>query len=180
MSESLLFSPIALRGITSRNRIWAAPMAQYSAPESGVPTDWHLAHLGGMARGGAGLVMTEATAVEPVGRLGNADTGIWNDEQVDAWRRITRFISDMGATSAIQLAHSGRKGSIRHRGTPLPAEEGGWQVVAPSAIATKVSPNHTHSPATRSQRSLPPTPTPRAVRSTQDSKWSRSTPRTAT
>lgn len=135
MSESLLFSPITLRGITSRNRIWAAPMAQYSAPESGVPTDWHLAHLGGMARGGAGLVMTEATAVEPVGRLGNADTGIWNDAQVDAWRRITRFISDMGATSAIQLAHSGRKGSILHRGTPLPAEEGGWQVVAPSAIA---------------------------------------------
>ncbi len=135
MSESLLFSPITLRGITSRNRIWVAPMAQYSAPESGVPTDWHLAHLGGMARGGAGLVMTEATAVEPAGRLGSADTGIWKDEQVDAWRRITRFVSDMGATPAIQLAHSGRKGSISRRGIPLPLDEGGWQTVAPSAIA---------------------------------------------
>jgi len=81
VSESLLFSPITLRGITSRNRIWVAPMARYSAPESGVPTDWHLAHLGGMARGGAGLVMTETTAVEPAGRLGAADTGAWNDDR---------------------------------------------------------------------------------------------------
>ncbi|MCK8669750.1 NADH:flavin oxidoreductase/NADH oxidase [Rhodococcus sp. NPDC003382] len=135
MTESLLFSPYTLRSKTFRNRLWVAPMAQYAAGTDGVPTDWHLAHLGGMARGGAGLVMTEACAVEPAGRLGPADTGIWNAEQASAWKRITRFISDMGAVPAIQLAHSGRKGCVSRRGVPLPPENGGWQTIAPSALA---------------------------------------------
>lgn len=138
MTQSLLFAPLSLRGVMVKNRLWVAPMAQYSATESGIPTDWHLAHLGGLARGGAGLVMTEATAVLPEGRICLADTGIWRDEQAEAWSRITRFIVGQGAVPAMQLAHSGRKGS-----TQIPTDgrnaiteaEGGWRTVAPSAIA---------------------------------------------
>ncbi|MGV9946503.1 NADH:flavin oxidoreductase/NADH oxidase [Rhodococcus aetherivorans] len=138
MVESMLFSPLTLREVTFRNRAWVAPMAQYSATEDGVPTDWHLAHLGGMARGGAGLVLSEATAVSPEGRICRTDTGIWNDEQVRAWSRITRFVESQGAVPGIQLAHSGRKGSVQ-----IPTEgrnaiteaEGGWRTVAPSAVA---------------------------------------------
>jgi 2,4-dienoyl-CoA reductase-like NADH-dependent reductase (Old Yellow Enzyme family) len=137
---SRLFSPITLRSTEIRNRLWAAPMCQYSVDrEDGVPTDWHLVHLGSLARGGAGLVFTEATAVSPEGRISPQDTGLWNDEQRDAWAPITRFISSQGAVPGIQLAHAGRKGSTfkpwsRMHGTVAP-EDGGWQAVAPSAIA---------------------------------------------
>jgi 2,4-dienoyl-CoA reductase-like NADH-dependent reductase (Old Yellow Enzyme family) len=138
MPQSLLFAPMTLRGVTVKNRLWVAPMAQYSATDHGMPTDWHLAHLGGMARGGAGLVMSEATAVLPEGRICRSDAGIWDDEHIEAWSRITRFIVGQGAVPAMQLAHAGRKGS-----TQLPTEgrnaiteaEGGWRTVAPSAIA---------------------------------------------
>jgi 2,4-dienoyl-CoA reductase-like NADH-dependent reductase (Old Yellow Enzyme family) len=134
---SHLFTPFRLRDVTIRNRVWVAPMCQYSAVD-GVPDEWHLVHLGSFARGGAGLVMTEATAVSPEGRISPADTGIWNDEQHDAWRRIVDFLHGQGATAAIQLAHAGRKASTRApfegRGS-VPHDEGGWQTLAPSAIA---------------------------------------------
>jgi 2,4-dienoyl-CoA reductase-like NADH-dependent reductase (Old Yellow Enzyme family) len=115
-------------------------MCEYSVEkEDGVPTDWHLVHLGSFARGGAGLVMTEATAVNPVGRISPKDTGIYSDEQRDAWSRIVSFIHSQGAAAGIQLAHAGRKASVYRpwdasHGT-VPTEEGGWQSVAPSPVA---------------------------------------------
>ena len=132
-----LFTPVRLRGVTIRNRAWVAPMCQYSALD-GVPNDWHLVHLGSFARGGTGLVLTEATAVSPEGRISPVDTGIWNDEQRDAWSRIVDFVHGQGATAGMQLAHAGRKASTRPpfegRG-PVPVEEGGWEAVGPSAVA---------------------------------------------
>ncbi|WBU38232.1 NADH:flavin oxidoreductase/NADH oxidase [Homoserinibacter sp. YIM 151385] len=136
-----LFDPIRIRGLEIRNRIWVPPLCQYSVPErDGVPTDWHLVHLGSFARGGAGLVMAEATAVAPEGRISPHDTGIWNDEQAAAWRRVTDFIRSQGATAGIQLAHAGRKASVfpgwgvEGLGT-MPAELGGWETVSASDVA---------------------------------------------
>jgi 2,4-dienoyl-CoA reductase-like NADH-dependent reductase (Old Yellow Enzyme family) len=130
-----LFEPVQLRDVTVRNRVWVSPMCQYSAVD-GVPNDWHLVHLGSFARGGAGLVFTEAAAVSPEGRISPADAGIWNTEQRDAWARIVDFVHGQGATAGIQLAHAGRKASTRPpfegRG-PVPVEEGGWEAVGPSA-----------------------------------------------
>lgn len=139
MPATKLFTPVDLRNLQIRNRLWVSPMCQYSVEEwDGVPTDWHLAHLGSLARGGAGLVMTEASAVSPEGRITNWDTGIWNDAQVQAWRRIVDFVHAQGATAAIQLAHAGRKASSYREwsghGTHT-IEDGGWQTVAPSAVA---------------------------------------------
>ncbi|GAA3637495.1 2,4-dienoyl-CoA reductase-like NADH-dependent reductase (Old Yellow Enzyme family) [Lentzea atacamensis] len=105
---SLLFSPLTLRSVTLPNRIAVSPMCQYSATD-GIPNDWHLVHLGSRAVGGAGLVIAEATAVEPRGRISPEDVGIWNDEQVKAWQPITRFIKAQGSVPGIQLAHAGRK-----------------------------------------------------------------------
>lgn len=136
MSE--LFRPIRLRGTTFRNRVWASSMCQYSAVD-GVPDDWHLVHLGALARGGAGLVLTEATAVSAQSRISPVDTGIWNDAQTAAWRRITDFVRARGAVPGIQLAHAGRKASTRppfDGGGFAGPELGGWSdVVAPSAVA---------------------------------------------
>ncbi|MCU1440062.1 MAG: oxidoreductase [Rhodoglobus sp.] len=137
---SHLFSPITVRGLEIRNRLWVSPMCQYSVErEDGIPVDWHLVHLGSFARGGAGLVFTEATAVSPEGRISPQDTGIWNDAQRDAWTPIAAFVRAQGAVAAIQLAHAGRKASTfrpwadRH-GT-VPESAGGWMPVAPSAVA---------------------------------------------
>ena len=135
-----LFRPITIRGLEIRNRVWVPPLCQYSVTElDGVPHDWHLVHLGSMAAGGAGLVLAEATAVSPEGRISDHDTGLWNDEQAEAWSRITRFIRSQGAASGIQLAHAGRKASVwqEHLRRPgsQPLEDGGWETVAPSAIA---------------------------------------------
>jgi 2,4-dienoyl-CoA reductase-like NADH-dependent reductase (Old Yellow Enzyme family) len=133
---SRLFEPLTLRGITFRNRVWAAPMCQYSSVD-GHPTDWHLVHLGGIARGGAGAVIAEATAVRPDGRISPEDAGLWNDEQAADYARITEFVRGQGAVPGIQLAHAGRKASTyapwRGRGT-VPADAGGWPTVAPSAV----------------------------------------------
>ncbi len=133
---SQLFAPLTLRGVTFRNRVWAAPMCQYSSVD-GHPTDWHLVHLGGMARGGAGAVIAEATAVRPDGRISPQDAGIWSDEQAADYARITAFVRGQGAVPAIQLAHAGRKASTyapwRGRGS-VPHAEGGWPAVAPSAV----------------------------------------------
>lgn len=135
---STLFDPLTLRDVTFQNRAWVAPMCQYSAIDGG-PQDWHLVHLGGMAAGGAGLVMTEATAVTPQGRISPADTGIWTDGQIPAWRRITDFIRSQQTVPGIQLAHAGRKAS-----TAPPWEDrgyvdegnGGWSdTSAPSPLA---------------------------------------------
>ena len=112
-------------------------MCQYSS-EDGFPTDWHLVHLGSLARGGAALVIAEATAVTPEGRITPADAGIWSDAQADAYARIVDFIHQQGAAAGIQLAHAGRKASTQRpwdgNGYVEPAD-GGWQTVAPSAIA---------------------------------------------
>jgi 2,4-dienoyl-CoA reductase-like NADH-dependent reductase (Old Yellow Enzyme family) len=132
---SALFSPITLRGATARNRVWISPMCQYSSVD-GMPEDWHLVHLGSFARGGAGLVMTEAAAVLPEGRISPADAGIWNDEQAHAWSRIARFVRGQGALAAVQLAHAGRKASTGRPwegGGPVADDEGGWTPVGPSA-----------------------------------------------
>ncbi len=134
---SLLLSPYTLRGVTARNRIWVAPMCQYSAVD-GMPGDWHLVHLGARAVGGAGVVFTEATAVSPEGRISPQDTGIWNDEQAQVWARIVAFVQAQGALAGIQLAHAGRKGSSSRpwdgRGA-VAAEDGGWVPVGPTADA---------------------------------------------
>lgn len=135
---SQLFTPITLRDVTVRNRVWVAPMCQYSAVD-GVPNDWHLVHLGSFARGGAGLVISEATAVVPEGRISPDDTGLWNDEQQAAWTRIVAFVQGQGATAGIQLAHAGRKASTHSgfdgRRGGVPDNDGGWQPVGPSAAA---------------------------------------------
>ncbi|MFT4305868.1 MAG: NADH:flavin oxidoreductase/NADH oxidase [Microbacterium sp.] len=139
--EALLFTPIRLRGVEARNRLWVPPMCQYSAlAQDGVPTDWHLVHLGALARGGAGAVIAEATAVVPEGRISAQDLGLWDDAQRDAFAPIVRFIRSQGALAGIQLAHAGRKASTyRPFGAAgsgsVPLEDGGWPTVAPSAIA---------------------------------------------
>jgi 2,4-dienoyl-CoA reductase-like NADH-dependent reductase (Old Yellow Enzyme family) len=107
---SILFSPLNLRSITFRNRIFVSPMCQYSSHD-GLPTDWHLVHLGSRAVGGAGLVMVEATAVSPEGRISPGDSGIWSDAHAEAFVPIARFLREQGAVAGIQLAHAGRKGS---------------------------------------------------------------------
>ncbi|WP_405986893.1 NADH:flavin oxidoreductase/NADH oxidase [Streptomyces sp. NBC_00872] len=138
---SSLFEPYTLRSLTIPNRVWMAPMCQYSAdetgPDAGVPTDWHFAHLAARAVGGTGLILTEATAVSPEGRISPADLGIWNDTQVEAFRRITRFLGSQGTVPGIQLAHAGRKASTDRTwkgGGPVGPEAGGWQPLAPSAV----------------------------------------------
>jgi len=132
-----LFSPLALRDVTLRNRIVVSPMCEYSSID-GFADDWHFVHLGSRAVGGAGLVFTEATAVTPDGRISPDDLGIWKDAHIDFLARITSFVSQQGAVPGIQLAHAGRKASTAspwkgHK--PIDALEGGWSpVVAPSAI----------------------------------------------
>lgn len=131
-----LFDPMTIGSVTLRNRIAVSPMCQYSAHE-GVPTDWHLVHLGSRAVGGAGLVMVEASGVSREGRISPGDSGIWNDVQRDAWGRIAAFVAAQGAVPGIQLAHAGRKASTDvpwRGGKPLTAEQGAWTPVAPSAI----------------------------------------------
>jgi 2,4-dienoyl-CoA reductase-like NADH-dependent reductase (Old Yellow Enzyme family) len=134
---SQLFTPVRFRGLEVRNRAWISPMCQYSSVD-GLPNQWHLVHLGSFARGGAGLVFTEAAAVRPEGRISPQDAGIWNDEQLAAWAGIVEFLHGQGAKAGIQLAHSGRKGSTLRpwdgRG-PVADDEGGWQPVAPSPLA---------------------------------------------
>jgi 2,4-dienoyl-CoA reductase-like NADH-dependent reductase (Old Yellow Enzyme family) len=131
-----LFSPLTIRGVTFRNRIAVSPMCEYSSVD-GFANDWHLVHLGSRAVGGAGLVVTEAAAVEPRGRISAADLGVYRDEHIEMLARIARFIRDQGSAPAIQLAHAGRKASTRvpwEGGSVVPESDGGWQTVAPSPI----------------------------------------------
>lgn len=133
---SKLFSPLTLRDLTFRNRIFVAPMCQYSS-DDGMPNDWHLVHLGSRAVGGAGLVIMEATAVVPEGRISPRDMGIWSDEHAVALSRIASFVKGQGAAAGIQIAHAGRKASTDLPwlgGKNVAPREGGWQPVAPSPV----------------------------------------------
>ena len=131
-----LFDRFTLRGVTFRNRIGVSPMCEYSSAD-GFANDWHLVHLGSRAVGGAGLVFTEAAAVEERGRISPDDLGIWKDDHIEQLARITTFLKAQGAVAGIQLAHAGRKAGT-HRpwegGGPIPLGEGGWLPIAPGAI----------------------------------------------
>ena len=130
-----LFSPLVLRELHLKNRIVVSPMQQYSA-KSGIPGKWHLVHLGSRAVGGAGLILTECTAISQDGLATLSDVGIWNDEQRNAWKEIVHFVHEQGAKIGIQLWHSGGKGSLKHPNDgmkPLSSEEGGWTVKSSSA-----------------------------------------------
>jgi 2,4-dienoyl-CoA reductase-like NADH-dependent reductase (Old Yellow Enzyme family) len=134
--ESGLFAPLTIRGMNFRNRVAVSPMCEYSCRD-GFANDWHLVHLGSRAVGGAALVLTEAAAVEARGRITPADLGIWKDEHIDKLAQITAFIKQQGAIPGMQIAHAGRKASCRvpwEGGAAIPAADGGWQTVAPSAL----------------------------------------------
>ncbi|MDO5511525.1 NADH:flavin oxidoreductase/NADH oxidase [Corynebacterium sp.] len=131
-----LFTPVRLRDLEVRNRIWLPPMCQYHATD-GMPEDWHLVHYGARAAGGFGLIIAEASGVVPEGRISPACTGLWNDEQAAAWARIVSFVHAQGAAMAIQLNHAGRKASTApwlpgaQQGTLI---DDGWPTVAPSPV----------------------------------------------
>jgi len=133
-----LFDPLAIREVKFANRVFVSPMCQYSSHD-GYANDWHFVHLGSRAVGGAGLVLTEATAVLPEGRISPQDLGIWADEHIEMLGRIVSFIHEQGSVAGMQLAHAGRKGSTRRPWEApgkVPESEGGWKkVVAPSALA---------------------------------------------
>ena len=134
--ETDLLSPLTVRGVTFRNRIVMSPMCQYVA-QDGLASDWHLVHLGSRAVGGAALVIVEATAVTPDGRITPGDMGIWGEQHVEPLARIVRFVHGQGAVAGIQLGHAGRKASCDapwQGGARLAPEAGGWAVVGPSAI----------------------------------------------
>ncbi|MDT7541885.1 MAG: hypothetical protein QOE33_1789 [Acidobacteriota bacterium] len=134
MSE--LFSKLALRSIEFRNRVFVSPMCQYSSRD-GMPNEWHMVHLGSRAVGGASLVMVEATAISPEGRISPGDSGIWSDAHAEAFKPITAFIKSQGAVPGIQLAHAGRKASTDvpwRGGKPLVEGEGAWATLAPSPL----------------------------------------------
>ena len=134
--ESGLFAPLTIRGVNFRNRVAVSPMCEYSC-QDGFANDWHLVHLGSRAVGGAALVLTEAAAVEARGRISPADLGIWKDEHIEKLAQITTFIKQQGAIPGMQIAHAGRKASCRvpwDGGSAIPAADGGWQTVAPSAL----------------------------------------------
>jgi len=133
---SKLFSPMQMRSLTLRNRIFVSPMCMYSC-QDGLPNDWHMVHLGSRAVGGAAMVIAEATAVAPEGRISPSDCGLWNDAQAEAFAPIAHFIAAQGAVPAIQLGHAGRKASVMppwQGGGAAQEDAGGWQPVAPSAL----------------------------------------------
>lgn len=137
-TTNTLFDPITLRGLTAPHRLWVAPMCQYSAAE-GLITAWHRTHLGSFAIGRAGLIITEATAISPRGRVSPWDAGLWSDEHRTAWREVTTFAASQGVPMAVQLSHAGRKGSVKapfHDGPhSLSDTPRGWETMGPSAIA---------------------------------------------
>jgi 2,4-dienoyl-CoA reductase (NADPH2) len=136
LPEVDLFSPLTIRGLTLPNRVAMSPMCQYSA-ENGVANDWHFVHLGSRGVGGAVLIVVEATAVTPQGRITPGDLGLWEDMHIEPLARIVRFVRQQGAVAGTQLAHPGRKASTNVPwlgGTPLTPEQGAWPVVGPSAI----------------------------------------------
>jgi 2,4-dienoyl-CoA reductase-like NADH-dependent reductase (Old Yellow Enzyme family) len=135
--SSPLFDPLTLRGLTCANRVWVSPMCQYSSVD-GLADEWHLAHLGSFATGGVGLILTEATAVVPEGRISPDDLGLWSDAHAESLAPVVDFVHRQGVPIGIQLAHAGRKASTyapwRGHGS-VPPESAGWQTVGPSAVA---------------------------------------------
>lgn len=132
-----LFTPLTLQSVTLRNRVIVSPMCQYSS-EEGKATDWHLVHLGARAVGGAGLVIAEATAVSPEGRISHGDAGLWSDAQVEPLIRINRFVEQHGAVAGVQIGHAGRKASAQRPwegDKHLGPNEKPWPILAPSAVA---------------------------------------------
>lgn len=139
--ESKLFTPLKIKTIEIKNRIWVSPMCQYSSV-NGHPTDWHFVHLGSRAVGGAGLIMVEATAVSPEGRISPDDSGIWSDDHIAGFKKINDFIKNHGAVCGIQLAHAGRKASTSapwFGDKVLSESERGWKTVAPSSVPFDLS-----------------------------------------
>jgi 2,4-dienoyl-CoA reductase-like NADH-dependent reductase (Old Yellow Enzyme family) len=133
---SKLFSPLRLKEIEFKNRIFVSPMCQYSS-QNGKPSEWHLVHLVSRAVGGAALVMVEATAVSPEGRISPSDSGIWSEDHAEAFQPISTFIKAQGAVPGIQIAHAGRKASTDapwRGGKPLAESEGSWQTLGPSPV----------------------------------------------
>jgi 2,4-dienoyl-CoA reductase-like NADH-dependent reductase (Old Yellow Enzyme family) len=136
-SVPALFQPLTLRSVTLRNRIGVSPMCQYSA-EDGVANDWHFVHLGSRAVGGAGLVIVEATAVAPEGRITPGCLGLWSEKHIEPLARAAKFMKAHGAVAGIQIAHAGRKASAAlpwNGGAHLTAAQGGWEIIGPSALA---------------------------------------------
>lgn len=134
---SRLFEPLALRSVVVPNRVFVSPMCEYSCGPDGVPNEWHLVHLGSRAVGGCGLVLTEAAAISPEGRITPWDAGIWSREQVDAWKPIVKFLKSQGAVPGIQVAHAGRKAGCARPwdgGKPLARDAGGWKTLGPSEV----------------------------------------------
>src|ERR1700732_3691604 len=135
-SQPHLFRPFKLRSVETRNRVMMSPMCQYSA-QDGLAGDWHFVHLAARAVGGAGIVCVEACHVEARGRITKHCLGLGTDERRDGLPRIAAFVSPQGAVPAIQIAHSGRKGSVSRpwEGTqPLSETDGAWETVCPSAV----------------------------------------------
>lgn len=140
MASSTLFDQLTIRGVVARNRVMISPMCMYASADDGVATDYHLVHLGRFAMGGAGIVVAEATAVEPQGRISSSDLGLWDDGQRDALAPVAAFLERYGAVPGIQLSHAGRKGCTHAPwagGTPIadPQTPGAWQVVGPTGDA---------------------------------------------
>jgi 2,4-dienoyl-CoA reductase-like NADH-dependent reductase (Old Yellow Enzyme family) len=140
--STILFSSLSIREVTFKNRLVMSPMCQYAA-EDGFATDWHLVHYGSRAVGGAGLIIQEATAISPEGRISPDDLGLWKDEHIAPLQRITAFISAQDAIPGIQLAHAGRKGSTSSEwkggGSVVNHNDGGWKTVAPSSVSFRDS-----------------------------------------
>lgn len=139
---SKLFTPITLKKVEFRNRLWVPPMCTYAVEnQDGIACEWHLVHYGGLASGGAGGIIVEATGVVPEGRISPRDLGIWNDEQLEAFKPIVKFAHSQGAKIGVQLAHAGRKAStyspwgMKETAGSIPEDRGGWQTFAPSPIA---------------------------------------------
>lgn len=138
--SSVLFEPVTFRGMQARNKLWAAPINLFEViNQDGVVTDWHHLHYSSLARGGTGVIVTEATAVSPEGRISSYDLGLWNDSHTEALKSLVHRVQRLGAKIAVQLAHAGRKGSILPKwGTDAPGPSlemhGGWQTVAPSSL----------------------------------------------
>jgi 2,4-dienoyl-CoA reductase-like NADH-dependent reductase (Old Yellow Enzyme family) len=141
VSKSGAWTPLQIRELTVPNRVWLSPMCQYSADTSGVPTDWHLAHYASRAVGGAGMVMVECSGIAPDMRTTPRDLGLWNSDQVAGHKRLVTAIHAMGKVAAVQLGAAGRKSSHdapwdnSGSRSPVPADRGGWQPLAPSPIA---------------------------------------------
>lgn len=155
MTTANLFSPLKIGGLEFRNRIAVSPMCQYSSVD-GAATDWHLVHLGSRAVGGAALIMVEATAVEPRGRISPEDMGIWDDKHIAAFRPITKFIDAQGAIAGIQLAHAGRKASTKRpwEGRGPVTDARGWNVVGPSPVPFDEGSQVPHSLSTTEIRAI--------------------------